>query len=180
MLGLNPSILLNRQGSYPLSHGDSLVEAPSSVPHIKIDREGKSAITWTNICKRVASFMNLVIASTFKCISWLNGLFFGVNIGVFWKRESRPIKWHQFRLWTHNCFFFCLHIYSLLWWLLTMLSNTYIWVHTSCSDPEQFVLDVIWFGCNDEVIWEDCGVVLLTSWKMKEILRDWNGKLVKR
>jgi hypothetical protein len=24
--------------------------------------------------------------------------FFGVNIRVFWKRESRPIKWHQYRL----------------------------------------------------------------------------------
>ncbi len=27
----------------------------------------------------------------FECMSWLNGSFFGLNIQVFWKRESRPI-----------------------------------------------------------------------------------------
>jgi hypothetical protein len=46
--------------------------------------------------------------SIFKCIS----CFFGVNIGIFWKRESRPIEWRQCRL--SNCqVFFCLHIYGL-------------------------------------------------------------------
>ncbi len=33
-------------------------------------------------------------------------------IGVFWKRESRPIQWHQCRLLTRKLFL-CLHIYSL-------------------------------------------------------------------
>jgi hypothetical protein len=37
----------------------------------------------------------------------------GVNIGVFWKRESRPIEWPQCRLSTRQLFFFCLHMYSL-------------------------------------------------------------------
>jgi hypothetical protein len=36
----------------------------------------------------------------------------GVNIGVFWKRKSRPIKWRQCRLSTRQLFY-CLHIYSL-------------------------------------------------------------------
>ncbi len=38
--------------------------------------------------------------------------FLGVMIGVFWKRESRPIQCHQRRLLTCQIFF-CLHIYSL-------------------------------------------------------------------
>ncbi len=49
----------------------------------------------------------------FECISSLNGLVFGVRwSGVFWKRESRPTKWHQCCLSTRQPFF-CLHIYSL-------------------------------------------------------------------
>jgi hypothetical protein len=39
---------------------------------------------------------------------------FGVMIGVFWKRESRPVKRHECRLLTCQLLF-CLHIYSLLW-----------------------------------------------------------------
>jgi hypothetical protein len=35
-----------------------------------------------------------------------------VMIGVFWKREPRPIKWHQHGYVTRHLFF-CLHIYSL-------------------------------------------------------------------
>ncbi len=35
------------------------MEAPSSAPHIKIDREGKSAITWTNVSKRVGVLYEL-------------------------------------------------------------------------------------------------------------------------
>jgi hypothetical protein len=38
--------------------------------------------------------------------------FFGVMIGVFWKREPRPVQWHQCRLLTLQ-FLFCLRIYSL-------------------------------------------------------------------
>jgi hypothetical protein len=37
------------------------------------------------------NFKPLLKSGIFKGISWLNGLFFGVMIGVFWKRESRPI-----------------------------------------------------------------------------------------
>jgi hypothetical protein len=37
--------------------------------------------------------------------------FLGVTEGVFWKREARPIKWHQFRLLTRQLFL-CLDIYS--------------------------------------------------------------------
>jgi hypothetical protein len=33
----------------------------------------------------------------FKSTSWLNGSFLGVNIGVFWNMESRPIEWRQCR-----------------------------------------------------------------------------------
>ncbi len=40
--------------------------------------------------------------------------FWGVNIWVFWKRESRPIEWRQCR--PQHANFFCLHVYSL--WLL--------------------------------------------------------------
>jgi hypothetical protein len=39
-----------------------------------------------------------------------------VMLGVFWKRESRLIYWHQCRLLTRKSFF-CLHIYSL--WQVT-------------------------------------------------------------
>jgi hypothetical protein len=38
-------------------------------------------------------------------------VFFGVMIVVFWKRESRPIRWHQGRRFTRQLSF-CLHIYS--------------------------------------------------------------------
>jgi hypothetical protein len=53
MRGLNPGILRDRWVSKPLSHGELLMEASSSTPHVKIDREGKSAITWMNVCNRV-------------------------------------------------------------------------------------------------------------------------------
>jgi cellulose synthase/poly-beta-1,6-N-acetylglucosamine synthase-like glycosyltransferase len=60
----------------------------------------------------------------FKCISWLNGsvffFFFGLLIGVFWKKKSSPIYWHQCLLPSPNSpTFFSLHIYSLwrdIWW----------------------------------------------------------------
>ncbi len=45
--------------------------------------------------------------------------FGGVNIGVFRKSGSRPIKWHQCRLLTRQLFF-SLHIYS-LWSVLGRL-----------------------------------------------------------
>ncbi len=57
-------------------------------------------------------FKPLLKRSIFKCISWLNGSFLGVNIGVFWKRKSKPKEWRQCRLSTRQLFF-CLHIYSL-------------------------------------------------------------------
>jgi hypothetical protein len=34
----------------------------------------------------------------------------GVNIGVFWKRESRPIEWRQCRLSTRQLLFVCTSI----------------------------------------------------------------------
>jgi hypothetical protein len=54
----------------------------------------------------------LLICSIFKFISWLNGSFFWeVNIGVFWKRKSRPIKWRQRCLSTRQLLFFlCAHL----------------------------------------------------------------------
>jgi hypothetical protein len=42
--------------------------------------------------------------------------FWGVMIRVFWKRESRPIKWHQCGL-LNRQLFFCFHIYSLCLYL---------------------------------------------------------------
>ncbi len=35
---------------------------------------------------------------TFECILWLIGLFSAVMIGIFWKRELRPISLHKARL----------------------------------------------------------------------------------
>ncbi len=50
------------------------------------------------------------ISGIFKCISWLNGSFFGVDDRVFlnWKRGSIPSKWlpcrQQFSVCTPTCF----------------------------------------------------------------------------
>jgi hypothetical protein len=56
MQGLNPRILRDRRVFNPLSHGDLLMKALSSAPHVKNDREGKPAITWTNVCKSIGVF----------------------------------------------------------------------------------------------------------------------------
>jgi hypothetical protein len=61
-------------------------------------------LTFSNYCSN-AVFSNASSGLTVR--------FLGVNIGVFWKRESRPIEWRQYRLSTRKFFFFCLHIYSL-------------------------------------------------------------------
>jgi hypothetical protein len=50
--------------------------------------------------------------SIFKCILWSNGSFLGGEHRGFWKRESRPIEWHQCCSLTRQLFF-RLHIYSL-------------------------------------------------------------------
>jgi hypothetical protein len=81
-------------------------------------------------------FKPLQNCSIFKCISWVNGSFFlGVNIGVFWKRESRPIEWRQFRLLTRQLFL-CLHIYS-LWFVLGhyVTQSSVRQTKRSCSHP---------------------------------------------
>jgi hypothetical protein len=44
-------------------------------------------------------------AENFKCISWLNGSFLGVMIGVFWQSEFRPIKGDQCCLSTRQLLF---------------------------------------------------------------------------
>jgi hypothetical protein len=49
----------------------------------------------------------------FKGISWLNGSFLGVMIRVFWKKESRPIKWHHCRLLTRQR---SSHLWSMVRW----------------------------------------------------------------
>jgi hypothetical protein len=67
-------------------------------------------------------FNPLLKCSIFKCISWLNGSFFlVVNIRVFWKMESRPIEWRQYRLSTRQRLS-CLHIYS-LWYIGGLLKT---------------------------------------------------------
>ncbi len=53
-------------------------------------------LTFSNHCKN-ALFSNASPGLTVG--------FFGVNIGVFWKRESRPIKWRRFCLSTRQLFF---------------------------------------------------------------------------
>ncbi len=65
-----------------------------------------------------AVFSNASPGLTVRCFS-------GVNIGVFWMRESSPIEWRQCRLSTRQ-FFFSLHIYS-LWWCSTWIG---IWDET--------------------------------------------------
>jgi hypothetical protein len=46
----------------------------------------------------------------FKCISWLNGPFFGGDDNEISERESRPISWHQYCL-SAGQHSFCLHTY---------------------------------------------------------------------
>ncbi len=65
--------------------------------------------TWFRIWQY---FKSRLKSGIFKGISWLNGLFLGGMIGIFWKMESRPIKWHQCRLLTCLIVFY-LHIYGL-------------------------------------------------------------------
>jgi hypothetical protein len=66
MRGLSPGILRDRRVSNPLIHGGLLMEASSSAPHVKIDREGKSGITWTNVCNRVGVLYERADSQYFK------------------------------------------------------------------------------------------------------------------
>ncbi len=63
------------------------------------------------------NFKPRLMSCIVKCVPWLNESRFGVMIGVFWKRESRPVERHQCR--PLRCqLYFSLHIHSL--WCLPM------------------------------------------------------------
>jgi hypothetical protein len=84
MQGLNPGILHQRQVFNPLSHGDLLMKASSSAPHVKNDREGKAAITWTNVCKSVGVLYERGDCQYFQMhLLAQRFVFWGVNMGVF-------------------------------------------------------------------------------------------------
>ncbi len=74
-------------------------------------------------------FKPLLKCSIFKCISyWLNGSFFGgVNIGVFWKRKSRPIEWRQCRLSTRQLYFVCTSIVYAIYGVEPWITDGTLW-----------------------------------------------------
>ncbi len=72
-------------------------------------------------------------------------VFLGLMIGVFWTRESRPIKskWHQCRLSTRQVFF-CLHMCSLWFhlWLADNRASTSSWTQAWSTTTRSW--ELIW------------------------------------
>jgi hypothetical protein len=68
------------------------MKASSSAPHVKNFRSAKPGKLGRTFVRGLTSFMNVVIASTFKCISWLNGLFFGGEHGGFLKEKVKTYQ----------------------------------------------------------------------------------------
>ncbi len=75
----------------------------------------------------------------FKCTSWVKGSFFWEWIGVFWKKESGPIEWHQRRL------VFCSHVHSAGIWTVFI---TLVWSNQETNScylcAGNSILELVW------------------------------------
>jgi hypothetical protein len=85
-------------------------------------------LTWFRIWQLQTPSLKAVSSNASP--SWTVFFFSGLVIGVFWKRESRHIEWHQSHLLTRHRFF-CLHAHC-LWCILV-----YIWAVVA-RDPHKF------------------------------------------